>query len=97
MFRNLAKIPTDLDILHVNLIIRSAKFNFSAIVMPKKFTDLLTENGFLLKRISIVGIGLVILRAILTSVSNPGFPEPETSFFCYFLITRNPSFKIRKP
>jgi len=25
-------------------------------------------------------------RFILTSVSNPGFPEPETSFFCYFLL-----------
>ena len=61
MFRNLAKIPTGLDILHVNLIIRYAKFNFSSIVMPKYFTDLLTETGFLLKSISIVWIGLVIL------------------------------------
>ena len=61
MFRYLAKIPTDLDILHDNLIIRSAKFNFSSIVMPKYFSDLLTETGLLLKSISIVGIGSVIL------------------------------------
>ena len=61
MFRHLATIPTDLDILHVNLIIHSAKFNFSSIVMPKYFTDLLTETGFLLKSISIVWIGLVFL------------------------------------
>ena len=61
MFCNLAKIPTDLDILHVNLIILSAKFNFSSIVMPKYFTNLLTETGFLLKSISIAWIGLVIL------------------------------------
>ena len=61
MLRNLSKIPTDLDILHVNLIIRSAKFNFSSIVMSKYFTDLLTEIGLLLKSISVVGIGWVIL------------------------------------
>ena len=61
MFRNLAKIPTGLDILHVNLIISSAKFNFSSIVMPKYFTDLLTETGFLLKSILIVWIELIIL------------------------------------
>ena len=29
--------------------------------MPKYFTDLLTETGFLLKSISIVWIGLIIL------------------------------------
>ena len=29
-----------------------------------------------------------------SSVSNPGFPEPETRVFCYFLTTRNPGFKI---
>ena len=46
MFRNLAKIPTDLDILLVNLIIRSAKFKFSSIVMPKYFADLLMELDF---------------------------------------------------
>ena len=61
MFRNLDKIPTDLDILHVNLVICSAKFNFLSIVMTKYFTDLVTETGLLLKSISIVGIGLVIL------------------------------------
>ena len=61
MFHNLAKIPTDLNILHVNLIIRSAKLNFSSIVMLKYFTDLLTEIGLLLKSISVVGIGSVIL------------------------------------
>ena len=61
MFRNLDKIPTDLDILHVNLVICSAKFNFSSIVMPKYFTDLVTETGLLLKSISKVRIGLVIL------------------------------------
>ena len=32
-----------------------------------------------------------------SSVSNPGFPEPETRVFCYFLTTRNPGFKIWKP
>ena len=61
MFRNLDKIPTDLDILHVNLIVCSAEFNFSSIVMPKYFTDLVTETELLLKSISGVGIGLVIL------------------------------------
>ena len=60
MFRNSAKIPTGLDGLHVNLIIRSVKFSFSSIVMLKCFTDLLTETGFLLKSISIVWIELVI-------------------------------------
>ena len=59
-------MPTDLDILHVNLVIFSAKFNFSSIVMPKYFTDLVTETGLLLKSISIFGIGLVILGALLT-------------------------------
>ena len=29
MFRNLAKTPTDLDSLNVNVLICSAKFNFS--------------------------------------------------------------------
>jgi len=29
---------------------------------------------------------------IKTSVSNPGFPEPETRFFGYFLLSRNPGF-----
>ena len=61
MFLNLDNIPTDLDILHVNFIICSAKFSFSSIVMLIYFTDLLTETGFLLKSISIVWIGLVIL------------------------------------
>ena len=61
MIRNLDKIPTDLDILHVNLVIRSAKFNFSSIVKPRYFADLLPETGLLLKSISIDGIGLVIL------------------------------------
>ena len=61
MFLSLDKIPTDLDILYVNVIICSAKFNFLSIVMPLYFTDLLTETGFLLKSISIVWIGLVIL------------------------------------
>ena len=61
MFLSLDKIPTDLDILNVNVIICSAKFNFSSIVMPLYFTDLLTKTGFLLKSISIVWIGLVIL------------------------------------
>ena len=61
MFLSLDKIPTDLDIFHVNVIICSAKFNFSSIVMPIYFTDLLTETGFLLKSISIVWIELVIL------------------------------------
>ena len=56
MLRNLAKIPTNLDILHVNVIVCSAKFNFSSIVMPKYFTDSLTETGFLLKSILIVWI-----------------------------------------
>ena len=56
MFLNLDKIPTDLDILHVVLIICSAKFKFSSIVMPIYFTDLLTETGFLLKNISIIWI-----------------------------------------
>ena len=37
------------------------KVCFSTIVMPIYFTDLLTETGFLLKSISIVWIGLVIL------------------------------------
>ena len=57
MFRNLDKIPTDLDVLHVSLVIRSEKFNFSATVMPKYFTDLATETGLLLKSILIVRIG----------------------------------------
>ena len=48
MFRNLDKIPLDLDIIHVNLIIRSTKFNFSSIVMPNYFTDLLTESGLII-------------------------------------------------
>ena len=61
MFLSLDKIPTDLGILQVNVIICSAKFNFSSIVMPIYFTDLLTKTGFLLKSISIVWIGLVIL------------------------------------
>ena len=61
MFCNLDKILTDLDILHANLVICSAKFNFSLIVTPKYFTDLVTETGLLLKSISGVGIGLVIL------------------------------------
>ena len=46
MLRNLDKISTDLDILHVNLIICSANSHFLSIVMPKYFTDLLTETGF---------------------------------------------------
>ena len=61
MFRNFDNIPTDLDIFHVNLVICSAKFTFSSIVMPKYFTDLVTETGLLLRSVSIVGIGLVIL------------------------------------
>ena len=61
MFRNLYKIPTDVDILHVNLVICFAKFNFSSTVTPKYFTDLVTETGLLLRNISIIGIGLVIL------------------------------------
>ena len=66
MFHNLDKIPADLDILHVNLTIFSAKFNFSLIVLPKYFADLLTETGLLLRTISIVGVELKILGAILT-------------------------------
>ena len=49
MLSNLDKIPIDLDILRVNLITCAAKFSFSSIVMPKYFTDLLTETGLLLK------------------------------------------------
>ena len=79
MFRNLAKIPTDLDILPDNLIIRSAKFSFSSIVMPKYFTYLLTETGLLLKSLSIVGIGLVILEATITLkiLEGPFEGEPD--------------------
>ena len=61
MFRNLDNLPTNLDILHINLVICSAQFNFISIVMPKYFADLLTENGLLLKSILTFGIGLVIL------------------------------------
>ena len=62
MFRNLDNIATDLDILLVNLVMCSAKFNFSSIVMRKHFTALLTETGLLLISISIVLIGLLIWR-----------------------------------
>ena len=43
----LDKIPADLDILRVNLIICSAKFKLLSIVMPKYFTDLVTETELL--------------------------------------------------
>ena len=39
----------DLNILHVTLIICSAKFNISSIVLPQYFTGLLAETGLLLK------------------------------------------------
>ena len=45
MLRNFDTIPTALDILHVNLITCYAKFNFSSIVTPKHFADLLIETG----------------------------------------------------
>ena len=61
MFRNLDNIFTDLNILHVNLAICSAKHIFSSIAMPKYFTYLLTETGLLLKSILIVKIEMVIL------------------------------------
>ena len=36
----------------------------------------------------------VIFCTFSTSVSNPGFPEPETRFFCLFSPTRNPGFFV---
>ena len=82
MFRNLAKIPTDLDILHDNLIIRFAKFKFSSIAMPKYFTDLLTETELLLKSISIVGIGSVILGGN-NNAKDFGGPVRGRTRLCY--------------
>jgi len=31
------------------------------------------------------------------SVSNPGFPEPETRFFCYFLLPETRFFSPTQP
>ena len=45
MFCNLGKIPTDLDILQVNLIKWFAKFNVSSTSQCPSFTDLSTETG----------------------------------------------------
>ena len=55
-FPNFDKILTDLDISHVNVVICSAKFNFSSIIMTKYFTDLWPETGILLKIILMIGI-----------------------------------------
>ena len=80
MFRNFVKIPSDLDILRLNLIICSAMFNFSTIVMPKFIANLLTETGLWLKSTSIAGIGLVTFGG---NINAEDFLEITVTFLAF--------------
>ena len=65
MRRSFDKIPTDLDIFFVQMLICLSKIRLASIVTPKYFTNSLMETRLLCKNTSISGIMLVVLGGII--------------------------------